>query len=119
MAGSMSSRHALVLIAADKERDLALIGKVSEWNISNLTFFPYNLGHSEDLEWGSFVYMMGYQMITKGIISRPEPFSEDSFLVDAVANEGFSGSSVIAVKDGVPNFDDFWRFDLGHQVIFQ
>jgi hypothetical protein len=101
--------NSLEILASDIEKDLAIIGRVTEGNVSNLSVFPYKLGHSEELEWGSFVYMMGfpmgYEMITKGIISRPEPFSEDSFLLDAVANEGFSGSIVIAIKDGIPNFE--------------
>lgn len=101
--------NALEVLAMDEEKDLAIIGRATEGNHSALPVFPYKLGHSGELEWGSFVYMMGfpmgYKMITRGIISRPEPFSEDMFLIDAIANEGFSGSIVIAVRDGVPNFE--------------
>jgi hypothetical protein len=98
----------LEIIAMDKARDLVILGKYTGGNTSALRTFMYPLGHSEKLEWGSFVYIMGfplgYQMVTRGIVSKPVPFTEDSFLIDAVFNEGFSGSIVLAIMDGVPNF---------------
>jgi hypothetical protein len=44
-------------------------------------------------------------MITRGIVSRPKTFKLDHFLIDAAFNEGFSGGVVLAIKDGVPNFE--------------
>ena len=96
----------LQILALDKEKDLALIGKHTyQYNPEILTF-PYPLGSSQSLEWGTFVYLLGYplgyQMITRGIVS---PGRDDYFLVDASFNEGFSGGIVLAIKDGIPNFE--------------
>jgi hypothetical protein len=99
----------LEILAMDQEKDLAIIGKTLERSQSDLVVFPYPLGHSEELEWGSFAYIlgypMGYQMITRGIVSRPEHLSDEAFLIDANFNEGFSGGIVLSIKDGIPNFE--------------
>jgi len=99
----------LEILALDPVFDLAIIGKKTGWNTSDLLPFPYPLGRSEELEWGSFAYVMGfpkgYQMITRGIVSRPDYLGENAFLIDAIFNEGFSGSIVLAIKDGIPNFE--------------
>ncbi len=101
--------HELEILAIDREKDLALIGKYVKEHDNILRPFPYPLGRSKKLEWGSFVYVMGYpigyQMITRGIVSRPKTFKLDHFLIDAAFNEGFSGGVVLAIKDGVPNFE--------------
>ncbi len=44
-------------------------------------------------------------MITKAIVSSPNKDESGSFLVDAVINPGFSGGLVLAIRDGVPNFE--------------
>ena len=44
-------------------------------------------------------------MITKAIVSSPRRDEAGSFLVDAVINPGFSGGFVLAIRDGVPNFE--------------
>jgi hypothetical protein len=44
-------------------------------------------------------------MITRGIVSNPKSVDSGSFLVDALFNRGFSGGLVLAIKDGVPNFE--------------
>lgn len=44
-------------------------------------------------------------MITKAIVSSPRKDENGSFLVDAVVNPGFSGGLVLAIRDGVPNFE--------------
>ena len=89
---------------------ISLLGKEVTGPIqSDLTVLDYPLGRSEELEWGSFVYIMGYPlghaMITRGIVSDPTRIKKGSFLIDAVFNQGFSGGPVIAVRDGVPNFE--------------
>ncbi|MEE4255925.1 MAG: serine protease [Bacteroidales bacterium] len=100
----------LQILAKDKRSDIAIMGKKLETssNQTNNTF-SYPIGNSEELDWGSFVYIMGYPlghaMITRGIVSNPGRISKGSFLIDAVFNVGFSGGPVIAVRDGVPNFE--------------
>ena len=98
------------LIVSDKKMDIAIIGK--DYKIlSDLKFpvFNYPFGKSKELDWGSFVYIFGYpinnQMITKAIVSNPNKDEFGSFLVDAVVNNGMSGGVVLAIRDGVPNFE--------------
>ena len=79
--------------------------------LSDLRFpvFTYPLGKAKELDWGSFVYLFGYpinyQMVTKAIDSNPNRDEFGSFLVDAVVNNGMSGGIVLAIRDGVPNFE--------------
>ncbi len=65
--------------------------------------------NAKEAEWGTFVYLLGYpinyKMITKAIVSCPKKEGDGSFLVDAVINQGFSGGPVLAIRDGVPNFE--------------
>lgn len=98
------------IVASDKKQDIAIIGK--DYNVlSDLRFpvFNYPFGKSKELDWGSFVYIFGYpinnQMVTKAIVSNPNKDEFGSFLVDAVVNNGMSGGVVLAIRDGVPNFE--------------
>ena len=67
------------------------------------------MGKAKEVEWGTFVYLAGYpinfKIITKAIVSSPRRDADGSFLVDAVINPGFSGGFVLAIRDGVPNFE--------------
>ncbi len=104
-----SHGHDLEILAFDREKDLAILGKIIDSHDEYLQVFPHPLGNSKKLEWGSFVYVLGYplgyQMITRGIVSRSAPSRQNYFLIDAAFNEGFSGGIVLAIKDGVPNFE--------------
>jgi hypothetical protein len=98
------------VLAADKQLDIALIGR--KYGAQKGIFFPsfnYPLGKAKEVEWGTFVYLVGYpinfKMITKAIVSSPRKDDAGSFLVDAVVNPGFSGGLVLAIRDGVPNFE--------------
>ena len=98
------------ILAIDNKNDIAILGLETNQHILNrVLVFPYPPGNSNELEWGSFVYIMGYpmglQMITRGIVSSPSRSKKGSFLIDAVFNHGFSGGLVLAIKDGVPNFE--------------
>jgi hypothetical protein len=100
----------LEIIALDKKRDLAIIGRdYHELREYVFPVFNYPSGSARDLEWGTFVYVFGYpmnyQMITKALVSSPNRDSEGSFLLDAVVNKGYSGGIVLAIRDGVPNFE--------------
>jgi len=98
------------LLVSDKKSDIALIGK-DYYVLSDFKFpvFNYPMGKAKELDWGSFVYIFGYpinyQMVTKAIVSNPGRDESGSFLVDAVVNNGMSGGLVLAIKDGVPNFE--------------
>jgi hypothetical protein len=100
----------LQVLAIDRRSDIAILGKeVTGPMQAETPVFDYPMGDSRELEWGSFVYIMGYPlghaMITRGIVSDPDRIRKGSFLIDAVFNQGFSGGPVIAVRDGVPNFE--------------
>jgi hypothetical protein len=101
----------LEILAIDKENDLAVIGQKIEGVINPLSIREFNfpIGSGKELEWGAFVYLFGYpsgyRIVTKAIVSNPNRDKEGSFLIDAVTNRGFSGGIVLAIRDGVPNFE--------------
>jgi hypothetical protein len=98
------------VLAIDTHSDIALIGR--KYGAQKGIFFPafnYPIGRAKEVEWGTFVYLVGYpinfKIITKAIVSSPRRDEAGSFLVDAVINPGFSGGLVLAIRDGVPNFE--------------
>ena len=98
------------VLAIDTHADIALIGR--KYGAQKGIFFPafnYPIGKAKEVEWGTFVYLVGYpinfKIITKAIVSSPRRDEAGSFLVDAVINPGFSGGLVLAIRDGVPNFE--------------
>ena len=109
VVAGLPSFGSLEILAMDIENDIAILGKQIDYSETLIPVFKYPSGKSKDLEWGSFVYVMGYpmgfQMITKGIISSPDRIKNGSILIDAVFNRGISGGLVLAIKDGVPNFE--------------
>ncbi|HVN49184.1 MAG TPA: serine protease [Bacteroidota bacterium] len=98
------------ILANDNANDVALLGKIYQ---SDLPFgystFSYPVGYAKELQWGSFIYLLGYpsghEIVTKGIVSNPNKEKNGSFYADAVFSGGFSGGIVLAVRDGVPNFE--------------
>ena len=97
------------LICQDKENDIAFISKRIYQTDEFIPVFPYPAGKAAELEWGSFVYILGYpqgiQMLTKGIVSNPPQNTDSDFFIDALFNKGISGGVVLAIRDGVPNFE--------------
>ncbi|NOZ08004.1 MAG: trypsin-like peptidase domain-containing protein [FCB group bacterium] len=98
----------LEILALDENADIALLGK-SFFNAPDVKVFNFPLGKSSDLEWGTFVYLLGFpmgkKMVTRGLVSKSEGSLKDEFLVDALFNRGSSGGIILAVRDGVPNFE--------------
>ncbi|MCX7876407.1 MAG: serine protease [Melioribacteraceae bacterium] len=97
------------IILSDKTLDVALLGRQFLGNhATNLSPFKFAWGNSSELEWGTFIYVFGfpmnYKMISKGIVSNPNK-DKNTFLIDAVFNRGSSGGIVLAIRDGVPNFE--------------
>jgi len=99
----------LEIIAMDNKKDIAFLGNTFDELGGDIQTFKYPMGEAGKLEWGSFVYILGFpsghQMVTRGIVSNPNPGSKGEFLIDALFNPGVSGGIVLAVKDGVPNFE--------------
>jgi len=100
----------LEIVVNDKKRDLAILSKKAVNDpFQKIKPFNYPFGESSNLELGSFVYIIGYpmghKMITRGIVSNTRDNKSDSFLIDALFNRGFSGGIILAIRDGVPNFE--------------
>lgn len=102
----------LEIIMLDEKNDIALVGmKNKELNPFDYQHpsFEYPIGNANELTWGNFVYIFGFpvnnKMLTKAIVSRPNKTNTRTFMVDAVLNRGSSGGIVLAVRDGVPNFE--------------
>jgi len=98
------------VIVSDNKRDLAILRKkVTKDPFHQLKPLKYPIGNSENLELGNFVYIIGYpmghNMITRGIVSNTRDDHSASFLIDALFNRGFSGGIILAIRDGVPNFE--------------
>jgi hypothetical protein len=108
--GAIPGVHDLEILCMDKENDIALIGQIIDSPvIPFVSVFNYPIGKAKELEWGAFVYLFGYpagyRVVTKAIVSNPNRDKYGSFLTDAVFNRGFSGGIVLAIRDGVPNFE--------------
>jgi hypothetical protein len=101
---------ALKVLCLDNSLDVAILGQEIS-NTANISVqkFNYPFGRARNLEWGTFVYLfgypMGYKTLTKALISSPNRDKNGSFILDANFNEGFSGGIILAIKDGVPNFE--------------
>jgi S1-C subfamily serine protease len=98
------------LLAIDQYRDLAVLGRTfTSLQSYDFPVFPYPKGEAKQLQWGTFVYIFGYpmnyKMVSRAIVSSPNIDNNGSFLLDAVVNRGFSGGIVVAIRDGVPNFE--------------
>ena len=98
------------ILLQDDERDIALL--VREFTIPPhppVKALACPMGHAAELEWGTFAYMLGYprgvQTITCGLVSQPDRDGEGAFLTDAPFSVGSSGSVVLAIRDGAPNFE--------------
>jgi hypothetical protein len=100
----------LELLALDATTDVALLGRTFTSDPC-LTLRPLALvrGPAAELEWGTYVFVFGYpsglRMVTSGIVSSPRRDRNNSFLIDAASSKGYSGGPVLALRDGVPNFE--------------
>lgn len=98
------------IIDFNEDSDLALL-KVSKRNFPNFNApsLPVIVGDPANLEWGSFVYIIGYPkgypMITRGIVSDPGRGKYDDFLTDALFNPGISGGLIIATRNDFRSFE--------------
>jgi hypothetical protein len=124
-AAAIQGARNLDILAIDKENDMAVIGQRMESSVvPAITVFDYPIGKAKELEWGAFVYLFGYpagyRIVTKAIVSNPNRDKYGSFLTDAVFNRGFSGGIVLAIRDGVPNFELVGMMKLvpGHQQYY-
>jgi S1-C subfamily serine protease len=70
---------------------------------------PVPRGESSDLNWGAFVYVMGFpkgeKMVESGIVSKPEKNNDSYFITNAIFNRGISGGPVFALRDGASGME--------------
>ena len=96
------------LIATDKKHDIALL-MASVSPDEDVSVMPFPTGKSSELDWGTFVYVMGfpkgYKMVENGIVSKSDNSKDGFFLTNAIFNRGISGGPVFAVRDGSPRFE--------------
>jgi hypothetical protein len=97
-------------ILSDKNADIAILGNNFPASYEKIFHvFNYPFGRAKDLSWGNFVYFFGfplnYKMISKALVSSPDYDRYHSFFIDGIVNQGCSGGIVIAIRDGVPNFE--------------
>jgi hypothetical protein len=98
------------ILVKDRRLDLAILGKKIHGTPSkSIQVFKYPIGAAKELNWGSLVYVVGFpsgkKMITTGVVSSPNRDQNHDFLLDALFNRGFSGGLVLAIRDGLPNFE--------------
>jgi len=105
------SRIRLEEVVKGKEDDIAIF-KVPDG--LQLNSFPYEIGNSDELQVGHFIYVIGNPMnyginVREGIVSSmvaPEaiaailPRFENAFMISNGVNPGDSGTPVIAIRDG-------------------
>jgi len=69
----------------------------------------YPIINSNNLDWGSRVYIIGYPlgnlMVTDGMVSKHRNGTGGKFLLDASFNKGISGSPVLAKRHSSPYFE--------------
>lgn len=98
------------ILDMNQDSDLALL-RVDKDNFPNLRAPGLGIrrGDPADLEWGSFVYIIGYPkgypMITRGIVSSPKRNEYDDFLMDALFNPGISGGLIMATRNDFRSFE--------------
>ncbi len=100
----------LRILVSDRSLDVALVGQtLPRPPLRPIRVFDFPVGSAKELQWGTFVYILGFpkgqKMVTSGLVSSPNRTVQGSFLVDAPFNKGFSGGIVVAIRDGIPNFE--------------
>lgn len=91
------------IYALDSVADAAII---SVDDSSGFKKFPYQIGNSDDLHSGDFVYIIGNPLglvdyVIDGNVSLVDyPYNSDWFMINCGVQPGFSGGAVVAVRDG-------------------
>jgi len=110
------------ILAIDEETDIAIVGKeIEPGDLAEFKADPDDIegdpirvltlkqGSARELDWATFVYIIGFprakKMVSSAIVSSPNYDYSHSFLLDGAVQKGISGGIVIALRDGVPNFE--------------
>ena len=96
------------ILATDSKHDLALLEATINPK-ENVQVIPFPVGKSSDLDWGTFIYVMGFpmgrKMVGSGIVSKPVNNKDGFFLTNAIFNRGISGGPVFAIRGSSQNFE--------------
>ncbi len=96
------------ILAADNKNDIALL-EATVSPVENIRVLPFPTGKSSELNWGTFVYVVGFpqgeKMVENGIVSRPDKTGNGFFLTNTLFNRGISGGPVFALRDGASGFE--------------
>ena len=94
----------LEVLARDDGLDIAIVGQSINSRDLIVPVFPLPPGKARDLDWGSFIYVIGFpaglRMVTSGIVSQPNRDRDASFLTDVLFNRGMSGGAILAARSG-------------------
>ena len=98
------------ILASDTEKDIVVIGKkYKSPKMTRSRPFQFPKGKAQELEPGTFVYLFGFprgeQMVSKAIVGKINRDKEYGFIIDAAVHNGVSGGPVLAIRDGIPNFE--------------
>ncbi len=98
------------LVDEDSEKDLALISLETK-GLPEDELQPINIqiGTSEYLRGGSFIYVLGYpkgfRTVSRGIVSLANRNQNGDYLTDALFNRGVSGGIIIASNNNYKSFE--------------
>ncbi len=91
------------VLVTDGKHDIALLMATVQPD-ENIRVMPFPIGKSSELDWGTFVYVMGFpkghKMVESGIVSKSKKNKNGFFLTNAIFNRGISGGPVFAVRNG-------------------
>lgn len=94
------TREDLEIAVIDNRADICILKGKADPQSTKLHLFPFTLGNSYKLEWGSRIYVIGFpqgfQMITRGLVSKPFKYRSYQFSIDAPFNRGMSGAPILA-----------------------
>ncbi len=96
--------------ALDRKADLAILSKsiAPQAGLPPIVF-NYPFGSAAELDWGTFVYLIGFphgkKMITTSIVSSPNRNKRHDFIINSTMYQGVSGGIILALRDGIPNFE--------------
>ena len=107
---SLPRNSKVEVLAMDEDIDLALLGvKLVEHTGIPAPHLDVTWGNSRELQWGTFVYVIGYpggkKIISNALVSSPQPGEKFDFLLNTNLHRGISGGIVLALRDGPPNFE--------------
>jgi len=107
---SMPFLQNIQVLVHDKDLDIAILhADLNHSTRTPLHIFNIKMGKAKELNWGTFVYVIGFpygkKLISTAIVSDPNRDRYHNFMLDATMHRGISGGLILALRDGPPNFE--------------